>query len=252
MLRRSFLAPGWPLRLKPAPQASGRPREERGRCAQRHGGRAGSARAPASASIFCKAAAMRSMPRSRPALRLAVTYPRAGNIGGGGFMVIHLADGRARHHHRLSRDRARRDHPRDVSSTRRRCRPGEIARLRARHRRARHGRGACARAREIRLGQVHARRADRARDRARARRHPGRRRRRGFAAARAGAAGALAVIGENLLQARRQRARSGRPLVQRDLADTLAAIARDGPRAFYEGADRREASSPPCAPPAAS
>ena len=24
---------------------------------------------------------------------LAVTYPRAGNIGGGGFMVIHLADG---------------------------------------------------------------------------------------------------------------------------------------------------------------
>ena len=25
---------------------------------------------------------------------LAVTYPRAGNIGGGGYMVIHLADGR--------------------------------------------------------------------------------------------------------------------------------------------------------------
>src|SRR3972149_7917177 len=25
---------------------------------------------------------------------LAVTYPSAGNIGGGGFMVIHLADGR--------------------------------------------------------------------------------------------------------------------------------------------------------------
>src|SRR4030066_83979 len=25
---------------------------------------------------------------------LAVTYPRAGNIGGGGFMVIHLADGK--------------------------------------------------------------------------------------------------------------------------------------------------------------
>lgn len=24
---------------------------------------------------------------------MAVTYPRAGNIGGGGFMVIHLADG---------------------------------------------------------------------------------------------------------------------------------------------------------------
>jgi gamma-glutamyltranspeptidase/glutathione hydrolase len=26
---------------------------------------------------------------------LAVTYPRAGNLGGGGFMVVHLADGRA-------------------------------------------------------------------------------------------------------------------------------------------------------------
>ncbi|MEA2989177.1 MAG: gamma-glutamyltranspeptidase / glutathione hydrolase, partial [Alphaproteobacteria bacterium] len=25
---------------------------------------------------------------------LAVTYPRAGNIGGGGYMVIHLANGR--------------------------------------------------------------------------------------------------------------------------------------------------------------
>ena len=37
---------------------------------------------------------------------LAVTYPRAGNIGGGGFMVIHLAKGQPRHRHRLSRDRA--------------------------------------------------------------------------------------------------------------------------------------------------
>ena len=37
---------------------------------------------------------------------LAVTYPRAGNIGGGGFMVIHLAKDSTRHRDRLSRDRA--------------------------------------------------------------------------------------------------------------------------------------------------
>ena len=37
---------------------------------------------------------------------LAVTYPRAGNIGGGGFMVIHLAKTRRGCRHRLPRDRA--------------------------------------------------------------------------------------------------------------------------------------------------
>ncbi len=36
-------------------------------------------------------AAMRSMRRWRSASRLAATYPRAGNLGGGGFMLIHLA-----------------------------------------------------------------------------------------------------------------------------------------------------------------
>ena len=36
---------------------------------------------------------------------LAVTHPRAGNIGGGGFMLVRLADGRSTFH-RLSRARA--------------------------------------------------------------------------------------------------------------------------------------------------
>jgi gamma-glutamyltranspeptidase/glutathione hydrolase len=35
---------------------------------------------------------------------LAVTYPRAGNLGGGGFMVIHLARHRHKHRHSPSRD----------------------------------------------------------------------------------------------------------------------------------------------------
>ena len=45
---------------------------------------------------------------------MAVTYPRAGNIGGGGFMLIHLAQRQARHRHRLPRDRAGRDHASDT------------------------------------------------------------------------------------------------------------------------------------------
>ena len=36
---------------------------------------------------------------------LAVTYPRAGNLGGGGFMLVHTDSGDV--DHRLPRDRAR-------------------------------------------------------------------------------------------------------------------------------------------------
>ena len=41
---------------------------------------------------------------------LAVTLPRAGNLGGGGFMLIHRAEDREDDCHRLSRDRAGGDH----------------------------------------------------------------------------------------------------------------------------------------------
>ena len=47
---------------------------------------------------------------------MAVTYPRAGNIGGGGFMVIHLGRAQRGHRDRLSRDRAGRDHAAIFSS----------------------------------------------------------------------------------------------------------------------------------------
>ena len=87
---------------------------------------------------------------------MAVTYPRAGNIGGGGFMVIHLGRAQRGHHDRLSRDRAGGDEARYFPGTRRQARYRKVARFRARHRRARHRRGPGARARQIRLGQVHA------------------------------------------------------------------------------------------------
>ena len=45
---------------------------------------------------------------------LAVSYPRAGNLGGGGFMVIHLANGR-KYRDRLSRDGASRHRRQELS-----------------------------------------------------------------------------------------------------------------------------------------
>ena len=49
------------------------------------------------------------------------------------------------------------------------------------------------------------------------------------------AAGALAVLGEDLSRADGTPLREGDRLVQRDLAATLSAIATQGPRGFYEG-----------------
>ena len=78
---------------------------------------------------------------------LAVTYPRAGNIGGGGFMVIHLAKD-----HRDTTIDYRETAPAAATPTmfldaRRQPRSEKIARFRAVHRRARHrrraGAGAC-------------------------------------------------------------------------------------------------------------
>ena len=78
---------------------------------------------------------------------LAVTYPRAGNIGGGGFMVIHLAKANrdtAIDYRETAPAAASADMFLDAAGQRR---PEEVARLRARHRRARHGGGAGAGAR---------------------------------------------------------------------------------------------------------
>ena len=138
---------------------------------------------------------------------LAVTYPRAGNLGGGGFMVIHLADARRRHRDRLSRDRAGGDHARRLPRRQGRGRSAQVARLR-RSRSACPARSPGSRSRmpSTAPGKFTLAAPDRAGDRAGARRHSGRGRPRGFAAARAGAPGALAVVGEDLPQA------DGRPL----------------------------------------
>jgi gamma-glutamyltranspeptidase / glutathione hydrolase len=166
---------------------------------------------------------------------LAVTYPRAGNIGGGGYMVIHLA-GRRLDTAIDYRETAPAATTRDVfldergEADPRKSRdsglavgvPGSVAGLALAH--AKYGSG------KFTLAQLIAPAITLARD-------------------------GIPIeddIADSLprLQARLARwdattkifFADGRPLaagatlVQRDLADTLSAIARDGPRAFYEGA----------------
>ena len=167
---------------------------------------------------------------------MAVTYPRAGNIGGGGFMVIHSAE-------------RNEDIAIDYRETAPAATTAQIflgadgkpdpAKSRdsaTRHRRARHGRGPRAGAREIRLGQVHAGAIARTRDRARARRLCRHRRHRRYSAGLVPAAGALAVLGQDLLaKPDGTPLGEGDRLVQSDLADTLSSVAAQGPRGFYEG-----------------
>jgi len=165
---------------------------------------------------------------------LAVTYPRAGNIGGGGFMVIHRASGEAAaidyretapaaahptmflDEHGAVDPRKSRDSALAIGV------PGTVAGLALAHERFGSGR--------FTLAQLIAPALALARDgipvdgdladslprlSARLARWP------------ASAAIFLNPDGSAL--------RAGQRLVQRDLADTLAAIAREGAQGFYEG-----------------
>jgi gamma-glutamyltranspeptidase/glutathione hydrolase len=167
---------------------------------------------------------------------LAVTYPRAGNLGGGGYMVIHLAraksdttiDYRETAPAAITRDiflddKGDADPAKSRDSALAVGVPGSVAGLALAH--AKYGSGrftladlmapAIALAREgipieddVADSLPHAR--------ARLARWP-----------------ASAKI---FFRADGELLRSGDTLVQSDLADTLAAIAREGPRAFYQGA----------------
>ena len=99
---------------------------------------------------------------------MAVTYPRAGNIGGGGYMLIHLA-GQADVAIDYRETAPAADDPRHVSRPERRGRCAQVARYRAGDRGARHGGGPGAGAGENTApASSRLARADRAGDRARA------------------------------------------------------------------------------------
>ena len=165
---------------------------------------------------------------------LAVTYPRAGNIGGGGYMVIHLADrGAIAIDYRetapaaTTRDvfldgNGEADPAKSRDSALSIGVPGTVAGLALAH--AKYGSG------KFTLAELIAPAIALARD--------------GIPVAD--------DVADSLPRARPRRARwpasakiflkpdgsalaPGDMLMQRDLADTLTAIARDGPRAFYNG-----------------
>ncbi len=165
---------------------------------------------------------------------LAVTYPRAGNIGGGGFMIIHLADGRntaidyretapaATTRDVFLDDKGEADPAKSRDTGLAIGVPGTVAGLALAH--ARYGSG------RLSLADL-------------------------IAPAIALARDGIPVdgdIADTLASARDKFARwpssakiflkadgtaltAGDTLVQRDLAGSLESIARNGPRAFYEG-----------------
>ncbi|HZD63927.1 MAG TPA: gamma-glutamyltransferase [Xanthobacteraceae bacterium] len=167
---------------------------------------------------------------------LAVTYPRAGNIGGGGYMLIHLAERKldtaidyretapaATTREIFLDERGEADPHKSQDSALAIGVPGTVAGLALAH--AKYGSG------KFTLAQL-------------------------IAPAIALARDGIPIendIADSLPRSQARLARwpatmkifftpDGRPLgpgatlVQRDLADTLAAIAREGPRAFYRGA----------------
>jgi gamma-glutamyltranspeptidase/glutathione hydrolase len=166
---------------------------------------------------------------------LAVTYPRAGNIGGGGFMLIHLAKGN-RDITIDYRETAPAATTRDIflnaqgEADARKSResglavgvPGTVAGLALAH--ARYGSG------KLTLAQLIAPAIRLARD--------------GIAVdgdiadTLEGAQSLFARWPSSariFLKANGTALAPGETLVQKDLADSLAAIARDGARAFYQG-----------------
>ena len=138
---------------------------------------------------------------------LAVTYPRAGNIGGGGFMVIHLASGNrdvAIDYRETAPAAATADHvPRRAGQPR----SEQVARLRPCRRRARHRGRPRAGAPEIRLGEVFTSRPHGARNQSGTKRFSSAGRLGGFIATRTRAAGALAGVEVDLFPWRRHAGR---------------------------------------------
>jgi gamma-glutamyltranspeptidase / glutathione hydrolase len=165
---------------------------------------------------------------------LAVTYPRAGNIGGGGYMVIHLAAGNfdttidyretapaAVTRETFLDENGNADPRKSRESALAIGVPGTVAGLALAH--ARYGSG------KFTLADLIAPAIALARD--------------GFPIENdldslswmQGWLGRWPASAKIFLKADGSALRAGDMLVQRDLAGTLAAIARDGPRAFYAG-----------------